>query len=551
GRVHNMDVAFQGGMNVPTVEMIVTDDEGEEIPDLRYVWLDGYRILHIYGPFAFCRTYTVTIRAGAEDVVSTKLEEDIVLTTTIGLNPFDIDRSGSCTADAALSPVFHESSDALILPGDDMAAAHGLIEMDQADVEGSSMWYVNGQGSYTDAGRMARIPGFTESLAAGVAKLFWQEEQDPSGFLTMHYVLDVWDVYNPAGPAPTTTLLYDMEGYVREEVLGPYAAGELTGHDVQAVLLAGQITTTGNDLLQHVFLLLSPIAHGSDLSLEDTVVVERLAGSLGSVLGPFTPVGDLDLDGMDDLAAIHYKNVGQTTTDWQVWIAHGDKDAASIFDTSNREKIFGSAGREIVDIDAGDLNGDGASDLIVADVQRKVVGNRTRYVNPKISIFFGGARDLNGLSMDARDVMIRTDATYTVRIGVRAIGDINGDGFEDIGIGVTQKDDFGGVVSSVVYVFAGRDTWHNGYYLESRLSTPWAAKIVADGYSEIIWKDDFWDPAVGDVNNDGYYDFMIKALTADGYAAFLFTGGAWLDRDNTGIILEPDDAAAGWRFIMP
>lgn len=150
---------------------------------------------------------------------------------------------------------------------------------------------------------------------------------------------------------------------------------------------------------------------------------------------------------------------------------------------------------------AGDVNGDGYSDVIVGSI---------RYNNytGKVYLYYGSP---SGLSTSCAWSAVGEDQLHNFGSSVASAGDINGDGYADVLVGAERfyepgTTDFD---KGKVYLYLGSATglppshsWHNwgstGEYLGA---------VVA--------------PA-GDVNGDGYADFMIAAPKAYSEAGKVF-----------------------------
>ena len=152
--------------------------------------------------------------------------------------------------------------------------------------------------------------------------------------------------------------------------------------------------------------------------------------------------------------------------------------------TSPSTSLTGGASFGVTTASAGDVNGDGFSDVIVGDG----VGN--------VTIYLGSA---SGLSSTPATTL--TGLTLHFGISVAGAGDVNGDGFSDVVIG-----DGGGNV----YVFNGSNTG--------------IASGTAAGASATLTGVGFFGGTVagaGNVNGDNYSDIIVGDGLGD---AFIFTG---------------------------
>jgi hypothetical protein len=133
----------------------------------------------------------------------------------------------------------------------------------------------------------------------------------------------------------------------------------------------------------------------------------------------------------------------------------------------------------------GDVNGDGYDDLMITDHVPRA-NNSLRF-----NIFYGGAQDLS-----SPNVILLMDESETAK-QIFKLGDIDGDGYDEVGIGY----DIPGVGDFLDII------WGGSFERQNVLTLP---RIV--GYR------DFSIVGLGDINNDGYHDFSVGYNDADGYS---------------------------------
>jgi len=548
-RIHSFDIDFAATMYASSVGIEMWDELGKPVDITRRVYSESNNRLTISLPSHFCETYGLRILAGAKDIYGNVLGEDILFEVPMGPNPYDLDMSASCNADTAISPVFTDEVDAMILSGDDAAQASGLKEMDYGDVLGNLVWYTNGSQSYDGGGRMIVIPELAGVGTTGAAKLFmaWGDKQ------VKNYTLEVWTSYDPVLEEPSAVFTQTVYSS-GESLIGPFDAGDLNGDGARDIIVAGQKSTTDRNLLQRVFLLDGPIAAGEEMDLSDASAYVPLIGSLYDVQKPLVSVGDIDGDGFDDLASISYRISEEGETgDWKVDMYYGDDDLVEIFRDANHSRIMGSLGREILDVSSGDINGDYIPDLIVADAWKVYTYGWINYRKPRVLVFFGGKR-LNGIYVEQADLQININmnpGAYLNTLHARSIGDIDGNGIDDLALGLIEQSSSGTIGQSNVYVLLGRTSWEPGMIIAHTtfLEPQWSLRIVSDSSRKIVLHDDYWEPMVGDVDNDGYYDLMLKVLDYSGPQIMLYPGHGDF-KVVGGDEVELDAASAAWSFSV-
>lgn len=195
---------------------------------------------------------------------------------------------------------------------------------------------------------------------------------------------------------------------------------------------------------------------------------------------------------------------------------------------------------------AGDLNGDGFQDLAVAAPYAS--GNGAN--SGRVEIFFGGP----GLDGNADLVIHGEIADLRLGLEVAGLGDVNGDGYDDLALAATRSEYLDDV--SRIYVYFG------GPSLDA--DPDWVIQEPNGGsgyYGSSI-------AGVGDVNRDGYADLLVGARdgAAPDYqgAVFLYYGGpvpdgvvdVQFDPEPTGDMLGERVAAGGdidgdgWNDIL-
>lgn len=172
---------------------------------------------------------------------------------------------------------------------------------------------------------------------------------------------------------------------------------------------------------------------------------------------------------------------------------------------------------------AGDVNRDGYADFLVSSPG----GNY-------VKLFFGGTNF--NLSRQVKFQKPRTIPFGEIASG---IGDINGDGYDDFAIGSKNYGNATGWMPGKVWIYFG------GATIDTAASIEIQGRYFHDTFGTLI------KPA-GDVNNDGYSDFLISApynwSNGKGYAV-LVLGGSSINNNNI-IILNNDNLSGRFGFSM-
>jgi len=170
-------------------------------------------------------------------------------------------------------------------------------------------------------------------------------------------------------------------------------------------------------------------------------------GTAGDELGQYMAVGDVNGDGYSDLvlgipganAPTRGQNAGQVIVAFGPMVP-GVKDLADGADVV----IYGRDASDQVGPDwlgdgltLGDLNGDGTPD-IVAGAREGDGPDNNRNLAGEVYVIFGGELPPTlDLATDPADMLVYGQASGDL-LGRVAVGDVNGDGTEDLALGATQ-----------------------------------------------------------------------------------------------------------------
>lgn len=225
-------------------------------------------------------------------------------------------------------------------------------------------------------------------------------------------------------------------------------------------------------------------------STPDLVLTGAVAGeAFGNAVAP---VGDVNGDGYEDLFIAAYANNLSTGAGY-VFPGSATGIAATPSTTVTGPAMASQFGYAVAG--AGDVNGDGFADVIVgAPGLESSTG--------AFSVFHGGS---GGLATVAH-VTVRGPEVNSIFGGaVAGVGDLNGDGYDDVMIGATGVNTYTGAV----YLYEGS-----------------ADGVVADAADTFFPPDRVFGfgssiAGVDDVDGDGYDDVVICAF---GTAGYLYAG---------------------------
>ena len=201
--------------------------------------------------------------------------------------------------------------------------------------------------------------------------------------------------------------------------------------------------------------------------------------------------GDVNGDGYSDVMASAIKFDNGENDEGKVYLYHGSSSGLSATpnwtsESNNENSVFGYQLKT-----AGDVNGDGYSDVIIG-AQSFSNGESAE---GKAFVYYGSAA---GLSQQPNWTYEGNQALAYLGYGVSSAGDVNGDGYSDVLVSAFRYDN-GQTDEGIVYMFYGSST---GLSVNPNWSAEGNQETADFGFSV---------SNAGDVNGDGYDDVLIGA----------------------------------------
>ncbi|MBV6513050.1 MAG: hypothetical protein FMNOHCHN_02575 [Ignavibacteriaceae bacterium] len=333
-------------------------------------------------------------------------------------------------------------------------------------------------------------------------------------------------VFHGSASGLSATANWTAESNQADAYLGQsvYTAGDVNGDGYSDVIVGANYFDNGQTNEGRAF-----VYHGSASGLSATANWTAESNQVSAYLGQsVSTAGDVNGDGYSDVAVGAFALANPSTDEGRAYVYHGS--ASGVSSTANwtiesnlSNTKFGSSVST-----AGDVNGDGYSDLIVgAHFYSNGQTNEGR-----VYVYHGSA---SGLSTSANRMLESNLAGAYFGTSVCTAGDVNGDGYSDVIVGAPNYTN-GQSLEGRAYVYHGSATGLNAtasWTIESNQSQ------ALFGYSV---------STAGDINGDGYGDVIVGAYFFDNGqdnegSAFVYHGSAsglsatanWTAESNQGL----------------
>ncbi|MEQ1675896.1 MAG: FG-GAP-like repeat-containing protein [Chitinophagaceae bacterium] len=437
--------------------------------------------------------------------------------------------SGSATGVNTASPIILESNLAAALLGFSVAPAGDVNRDGYADVIVGVEQYSNGQANeggafiyHGSAAGINTIPAAkVESNQANAnmgVSVSGAGDVNGDGYSDVIVGAFSYDngqsnegaafIYHGSAAGINTTAAARVESNQASALMGQSVAGagDINGDGYSDVIVGALLYDNGQSNEGATF-----IYHGSASGINTTpatmVESNQASANLGkSVAG----AGDINGDGYSDVMAGAFAYSNGETNEGAVFIYQGSAAGINTVAAASIESNQAGALMGYTVACAGDVNGDGYSEVIVG----VIAYDGDQADEGAAFIYYGSA---TGISITTNNILEGNQAG-TGLSSVGGAGDVNGDGYSDVMIGITGYDN-GQTDEGAAFVYHGSAAGINtiaSAMMESNQAVAYFGSSVA---------------SAGDVNADGYSDVIMGAPNYDNGqtdegAAFVYHGSA-------------------------
>ena len=273
-------------------------------------------------------------------------------------------------------------------------------------------------------------------------------------------------------------------------------AGDVNGDGKCDIIIGAPLYNNGQNNEGRAYIYLGSVVMPY-LTFSSSVESDQADANFGTSV---STAGDVNGDGYSDvLVGADYYDNGQTD-EGKVFVYYGSSSGISGTANWTTESNQTSAQMGNAVSTAGDVNGDGYSDVLVGSSYYDN-GNTDE---GRVNLYYGSA---NGLSATPNWTGESDQNSGRFGFSLSTAGDVNGDGFADILVGAVLYNN-GNSNEGVIFLWNGSTTGpiSNG--------TPSNANWYAEsnqGFAQLGWS----VSTAGDVNGDGYSDIIAGARLYD------------------------------------
>ena len=241
------------------------------------------------------------------------------------------------------------------------------------------------------------------------------------------------------------------------------------------------------------------------------------------------PAGDVNGDGYSDVLVSAPKDEGPAADAGKVFVYLGSKTGLATLPAWSWSANQATGATGTAAAAAGDVNGDGYGDVVIGTPRWNAPGPVA--VAGKISVFHGGPA---GLPASPTYERLAPTPTANARFGfaVATAGDVNGDGYDDVVVGAPSHTTGGLTGRGAAYVFLGGASG-----LAAAPATTLLGAQAGANFGKAV-------STAGDVDGDGFADVLVGA-PRDLFTGLITGTASFFRGSGAGLIAAPDTVIGG------
>ncbi|MBN1900665.1 FG-GAP repeat protein [Candidatus Sumerlaeota bacterium] len=336
-------------------------------------------------------------------------------------------------------------------------------------------------------------------------------------------------VYYGSGTGLESSPAWEKEGGATDEYLGysVSGAGDVDG-DAYADVIIGAPGFSNEQVIEGAAIVYYSSASGLSAS-PDWMVESNHAGEYFG--NSVSTAGDMDGDGFADVIVGAYSYTCGETDEGAVYVFKGDQYGLKTSWHSRWEPNQANANYGYCVSFAGDVNGDGLSDVIVG----ALAYDSGQTDEGKCFLYYGEREMPESISSWTKE---SDQANSEFGQTVACAGDINGDGYSDVILAAPYYDN-GEINEGRIYVYLGQVN-------DELMDIPFITLEGNEDYANFGYS----VACAGDVNNDGFDDIIVGAPGHTSYTGKAFIYGGSSGAMSGTPIWEKSGPAASSRFGM-
>ena len=345
---------------------------------------------------------------------------------------------------------------------------------------------------------------------------------------------------------------------------GISSAGDVNGDGLADIIIGAANNDSGGTNAGAAYVIYGKLGGFGTIDLGAGVSFDqgyKILGDANGELAGFgvSTAGDVNGDGFADIIIGAWKNGsgGSRSGAGYVIFGHaggsGTIDLGTALDSSQGFKIQGDAeydyaGRSVST--AGDINGDGFADIMIGAQQNSngSVQTGTAYVIFGHAGSFGALIDLGAAMAPSQGFKIQSAAAQDYAgYSVSSAGDVNGDGYADLLVGVPRNGGGGDLAGAAYVVFGHPGAFGSfGVLALQSMSASQGFKIQGESVGGFAGKN---VSSAGDINGDGFDDILVGSRNNSSGGALAGASYVIFGRSNLPANIAPVNAVPGAQAV--